>query len=48
MDLEAAKVLKMQSAGETLEYGKVQDLVSKYFDKAEDVINFLNYYQRHS
>lgn len=42
LDLEAAKELRMLpngggGAGETLEYGKVQDLVSKYFQKADEV-----------
>ena len=37
LDPEAAKILRMHGGGEKLEYVKVQDLVNKYFQKAEDV-----------
>jgi hypothetical protein len=37
LDVEAAKVLRMHGGSEPLELVKVQDLVNKYFKKAEDV-----------
>jgi hypothetical protein len=37
LDVEAAKVLKMNGGTEQLEYGRVQDIVQKYFVKAEEV-----------
>lgn len=37
LDTEAAKVLKMNGGTEQLEYGRVQDIVQKYFVKAEEV-----------
>ncbi len=39
LDSEAAKVLHMHGGGEQLEYGKVQDIVHKYFKVAEEVGN---------
>lgn len=36
LDNEAAKVLRMHGGGEQLEYGKVHDIVNKYFKVAED------------
>lgn len=36
LDVEAAKILRMHGGGEQLEYLKVQDLVGKYFKKADD------------
>ena len=39
LDTEAAKVLNMHGGGEKLDFEKVQDLVIKYFKKAEDVIH---------
>lgn len=42
LDVEAAKVLRMHGGGELLEYDKVQDLVSKYFTKADEV--FYDFY----
>ncbi len=43
LDAEAAKILKMHGGGEQLELLKVQDLVSKYFKKADEVIIFVFY-----
>jgi len=37
LDPEALKQLRMQGGGEQLEYVKVQDIVSKYFCKADEV-----------
>ncbi len=37
LDTEAAKVLRMHGGSDPLEYGKVQDIVSKYFQKADEV-----------
>jgi hypothetical protein len=37
LDPEALKQLRMQGGGEQLEYVKVQDIVSKYFFKADEV-----------
>lgn len=36
LDVEAVKHLRMNGGGEPLEYVKVQDLVTKYFSKAEE------------
>jgi hypothetical protein len=39
LDAEAAKVLRMNGGSDPLELVKVQDLVNKYFKKADDVTN---------
>ena len=39
LDTEAAKLLNMHGGGEKLDFEKVQDLVIKYFKKADDVIH---------
>lgn len=41
LDVEAAKILRMNGGSEPLEYLKVEDLISKYFKKADEVCLFI-------